>query len=138
MTDSKMRDSIEEKLPEKMNIADNASLTFFTNPVYLNILQRKKLCDVKDNTEEVKFYQTQIDKLKIELIHKELVELEKLHYQIWALEDDFKKCRLDGIDLAEIGRRALAIRDLNNSRIALKNKMAELLQDPVREIKTTL
>ena len=90
------------------------------------------------NAEEVKFYQAQVDKLKIELIHKELIELETLHYQIWALEDDFKKCRLDGVDLAEIGRRALAIRDLNNSRIALKNKMAELLQDPVREIKTTL
>jgi hypothetical protein len=51
------------------------------------------------------------------------------------MEDDFKKCRLDGVDLAEIGQRALNIRDLNNSRVTIKNRIAELLNDPVREIK---
>ena len=45
---------------EKMNIVDSASLAFFTNPAYLNILQRKKLCQVKDNAEEIKFYRKRI------------------------------------------------------------------------------
>ena len=45
---------------EKMNIVDTASLTFFTNPAYYNILQRKKLCNIKDNAEEVKFYRKRI------------------------------------------------------------------------------
>jgi len=61
MTDSKMDESIEV-IPshEKMNSVDTASLTFFTNPHYLNILQRKKLCDIKDNADEVKFYRKRI------------------------------------------------------------------------------
>jgi hypothetical protein len=45
---------------EKLNIADSASLAFFTNPAYLTILQRKKLCQVKDNSEEIKFYRKRI------------------------------------------------------------------------------
>ena len=45
---------------EKMNIADNASLIFFTNPHYFNILQRKNLCNPPDNKEEIKFYRKRI------------------------------------------------------------------------------
>ena len=37
--------------------------------------------------------------------------------------------------LTEIGRRAIAIRDMNNKRIAFKNTIAEKLNDPVREVK---
>ena len=66
------------------------------------------------------------------------LEFKILHDKIWSLEDDFKKCRIDGTDLAEVGRRALEIRDYNNFRAQLKNTVAEKLNDPVREIKTTL
>ena len=38
-------------------------------------------------------------------------------------------------DLAEVGRRALACRDILEERYTLKNIMAEKLNDPVREIK---
>jgi hypothetical protein len=38
-------------------------------------------------------------------------------------------------DLAEVGRRALHIRDIMHNRYDLKNKMAEKLNDPVREMK---
>ena len=51
------------------------------------------------------------------------------------MEDDFKKCRIDGADLSEIGQRALDIRDLNNYRVQYKNSIADKLNDPVREIK---
>ena len=54
---------------EKMNIVDTASLTFFTNPLYFNILQRKKLCQIKDNAEEVKFYRKRIIALFKEFEH---------------------------------------------------------------------
>jgi hypothetical protein len=40
--------------------------------------------------------------------------------------------------LAEIGRRALEIRDYNNFRVQLKNTVAEKLNDPVREVKTNV
>jgi len=87
------------------------------------------------NAAELEFYQTQINKLDVDLIKNELIELENIHRRIWALEDDFKKCRLEGVDLAEIGRRALEIRDINNHRVKFKNSMAKKCQDSVREIK---
>jgi hypothetical protein len=76
-----------------------------------------------------------IDKI---LIWDELQALKILHNKIWSLEDDFKKCKIDGTDLAEVGRRALEIRDYNQFRVNLKNAVASKLNDPVREIKTNV
>lgn len=87
------------------------------------------------NWEELKFYMAQVKLLDMDLIAEELVELEDIHRRIWAMEDDFKKCRIDGASLEEIGRRALEIRDLNNHRVQYKNAIAEKLNDPVKEIK---
>jgi hypothetical protein len=87
------------------------------------------------NQAELDFYTAQMRELDIGLIQYEVARLIQLHADIWAMEDDFKKCRLDGVDLAEIGRRALDIRDLNNSRVTIKNRIAQLLDDPIREIK---
>lgn len=87
------------------------------------------------NQAELDFYQVEIDKLDNNIISKELESLKELHNKIWNLEDDFKKCRIDGTNLAEIGRRALEIRDYNNQRVMYKNKIAELLNSAVKEIK---
>ena len=87
------------------------------------------------NAAELAFYTEQISQLNLALIQEELYHLESIHRQIWALEDDFKKCRVDGMDLSEIGRRALDIRDINNGRVRYKNAIAEKLNDAVREIK---
>jgi len=87
------------------------------------------------NAAELDFYSAQIAKLDVKLIQAELLALEDIHRRIWAMEDDFKKCRIDGADLSEIGQRALDIRDLNNYRVQYKNSIADKLNDPVREIK---
>lgn len=88
------------------------------------------------NEAELEFYKNEVDKLNTYAIHDELIALKILHHKIWDLEDDFKKCRIDGtVDMAEIGRRALEIRDYNNTRVTIKNKIAEILNDPVKEIK---
>lgn len=87
------------------------------------------------NAAELLFYQAQLAKIDIKSIQEELDKLEDIHRRIWALEDDFKKCRLQGVDLAEIGRRALEIRDINNYRVQYKNSIAAKVNDPVREIK---
>lgn len=87
------------------------------------------------NAAELDFYHNELRRLDLTAIQGELVILEDIHRRIWAMEDDFKKCRIDGADLAEIGQRALDIRDLNNHRVAYKNTIAEKLNDPVREIK---
>ncbi len=87
------------------------------------------------NQEELDFYTAQLTEFNFEKISVWLTALVDLHNSIWNLEDDFKKCKLDNVDLEEIGRRALEIRDFNNLRIQMKNHMAKLLDDPVREIK---
>lgn len=89
------------------------------------------------NQEELDFYETQMSLLNKLEIREELIALKILHNKIWDLEDDFKKCRIDGTDLAEIGRRALEIRDYNNMRVTFKNTIAEKLGSSFREIKTT-
>ena len=77
------------------------------------------------NSPELTFYTEQINKIDVALIQHELDQLESIHRQIWALEDD----------LSEIGQRALDIRDINNLRVRYKNSIAEKLNDAVREIK---
>ena len=87
------------------------------------------------NQLELNFYTDQISQFDLNVVKNDLENLKLLHYKIWDLEDDFKKCRIDGTDLNEIGRRALIIRDYNNQRVNLKNLIAEKLDDPIREIK---
>jgi hypothetical protein len=87
------------------------------------------------NAAELNFYQDQIKKLDLSVIQHNLDALTDIHRRIWALEDDFKKCRLARVDLSEIGRRALEIRDINNYRVQYKNSLAEQCNDAVREIK---
>jgi len=114
----------------------------FKFPV-IELVDRYTIAQVKHertagaNQAELDFYEHQLTSIDRAAIHCELIELTALHNKIWNLEDDFKKCRIDGTDFAEIGRRALEIRDYNNQRVIIKNKIAEILNDPVIEIKTT-
>ena len=64
-----------------------------------------------------------------------IIELIEHHSYVWSLEDDFKKAKIDALPLEEIGRRALYIRDIGYRRVDLKNALAEMVNDPVREIK---
>lgn len=88
-----------------------------------------------DNQQELDFYLEQINTIGIDLFHPKLLELIEHHRYVWSLEDDFKKAKIDKLPLEEIGRRALYIRDIGYRRVDLKNDFAELLGDPVREIK---
>jgi hypothetical protein len=87
------------------------------------------------NQEELNFYLDQINEVGISPSDPKLVELIEHHRYVWSLEDDFKKAKIDNLPLEEIGRRALYIRDIGYRRVDLKNDFAELLNDPVREIK---
>jgi hypothetical protein len=87
------------------------------------------------NQEELDFYLDQINASGIDPLDPKLVELIEHHRYVWSLEDDFKKAKIDNLPLEEIGRRALYIRDIGYRRVDLKNDFAELLNDPVREIK---
>jgi len=58
-----------------------------------------------------------------------------IHHAIWDLEWQLKSGVEQMLSLQEIGRRAIAIRDFNNKRIAYKNTVARILSHPVTEIK---
>jgi hypothetical protein len=87
------------------------------------------------NQEELEFYEPQFLKLDVKSIANEMTELATIHEKIWSLEAELKSGREQELSLEEIGRRSIAIRDWNNKRIALKNRMADILGCTVREIK---
>jgi hypothetical protein len=87
------------------------------------------------NVEEVDFYSKQMEEIGISLLHPLVLELIEHHKYVWSMEDDFKKGQIDKKPLEEIGRMALTIRDQGHERQRLKNALAELYNDPVREIK---
>ena len=87
------------------------------------------------NQEELNFYLEQMKQANINPSDVKVIELIEHHSYVWSLEDDFKKAKIDALPLEEIGRRALYIRDIGYKRVTLKNALAELFNDPVREIK---
>ena len=87
------------------------------------------------NQEELNFYLEQMKEANINPSDVKVIELIEHHSYVWSLEDDFKKAKIDALPLEEIGRRALYIRDIGYRRVDLKNALAELVDDPVREIK---
>jgi hypothetical protein len=87
------------------------------------------------NQEELNFYLEQMKEADINPLDVKIIELIKHHSYVWSLEDDFKKAKIDALPLEEIGRRALHIRDIGYRRVDLKNALAEMVNDPVREIK---
>lgn len=87
------------------------------------------------NKEEVDFYKQQLSKYDTSIVQTEIEELYNIHKQIWNLEAELKSGKETELPLDEIGRRAIAIRDLNNKRIKLKNLAAEKLGCGVKEIK---
>ena len=56
---------------------------------------------------------------------------------IWNLESDIRMGKEGLLGLEEVGRRAIAIRDINESRVKLKNKINELSGTGWQESKST-
>jgi hypothetical protein len=74
---------------------------------------------------------TQLSQLKTDI-----EEITRIHNGIWDLEWQLKSGVEHLLPMDEIGRRAVAIRDLNNQRITFKNSIAALFGLKLREIKT--
>ena len=99
-------------------------------------IARVKYAKLGTNAAELEFYQEQINLLDTTAIAQELELLTAFHSDIWDIENEFKNMTVDGkYTLEEIGRRAIYVRDRGVERARLKNLMAELLEDPVREHK---
>ena len=54
-----------------------------------------------------------------------LEELYIINGKIWDLESDIRRGKEGLLGLEEVGRRAIAIRELNKNRIAVKNRITE-------------
>jgi hypothetical protein len=106
----------------------------------IELVDRLAIAEIKwqrtqANREELEWYQQQMAQLDVSLITQHMQRLQDIHNAIWELEKELKSGQEQSLSLEEIGRRAIEIRNLNNQRIQLKNKMAEALSCPVREIK---
>jgi len=62
-------------------------------------------------------------------------ELYEVNGQIWDLESDIRKGKEKELGLEEVGRRAIAIRELNKKRISIKNKIVEETGIGFRDVK---
>jgi hypothetical protein len=99
------------------------------------VIAEIKFDKTQANADELEWYQTQAKNHNLDIVQTELAELKQIHLQIWELEKELKSGTEQNIPLDEIGRRAIAIRNHNNLRIKLKNRIAEQLQCRIREIK---
>ena len=112
------------------------------NPVFpiIELVDRLAIAEIKfkktkANEEELLWYMNQALHINLTSIVDEYEDLKLIHNEIWELESELKTGRESELALEEIGRRAIAIRNHNNKRVALKNSMAQKLNCPVREIK---
>jgi len=106
----------------------------------IELIDRLSIAEVKfkrtkANEEELLWYMNQALRIDLTEIVEEYEDLKHIHNEIWELEAELKTGREAELSLEEIGRRAIAIRNHNNKRVALKNIIAEKLGCAVREIK---
>lgn len=88
------------------------------------------------NQIELDWYESKFRQLpQSQALDQAIADITDIHHAIWDLEWQLKSGVEQMLSLQEIGRRAIAIRDFNNRRIALKNTVAKILQHPVMEIK---
>jgi hypothetical protein len=94
----------------------------------LSILMLKR-----DRSTTGEAFAAECDRLEHEARHRldgyrrHLVALLDVNARIWDLESDIRAGKEGRLGLEEVGRRALAIRDINAERIALKNAVARLV-----------
>lgn len=98
-------------------------------------IAKVKFSQTQANSKELKFYKKQMEVFDLTSISTDILELESIHNQIWDLEKELKSGYESCLDLSEIGKRAIEIRNLNNKRISLKNQIATKLGCDVYEIK---
>ena len=88
------------------------------------------------NQTELDWYESRLQQLPQSAELNEAIQaMTDIHHAIWDLEWQLKSGVEQMLSLQEIGRRAIAIRDFNNKRIAYKNTVARILSHPVTEIK---
>ena len=65
-----------------------------------------------------------------------VIRLNQMNIEVWNLENQMRNDSENNMPLAEVGRRAIAIRDFNKKRIEYKNEINRLTGLGFREFKT--
>jgi len=82
--------------------------------------------DKAELQKQIEYYETGIDKSNSQLGFL-ITDLHAINGKMWDAEYDIRK-GLDGdLGLEEVGRRAVHIRNLNRTRVKVKNDIAELV-----------
>ncbi len=100
------------------------------------ILVRKHTFDAEAYRDKLDAFIIELGRLNITpslLLH--ICSLQMINVDIWNLESDIRKGCEGELGLAEVGKRALHIRDLNKKRIAFVNEINHLLGDDTTERK---
>ena len=64
-----------------------------------------------------------------------LKKLYEVNGKIWDLEADIRKGKEGELGLEEVGRRAIEIRNLNKTRISIKNEITEVTGSGFKDVK---
>jgi len=82
--------------------------------------------EIEDLGNEIKKYQNMEDYIQ---------KLIDVNGKIWDLESDIRKGKEGELGLEEVGRRAIAIRELNKIRVGYKNDIVDISKEGYRDIK---
>lgn len=63
-------------------------------------------------------------------------ELLVVHNNIWQTEASIRQAKEDEMGLAEVGRRALIVRDLNRERQTVRARLIDYFKQGVKDVKT--
>ena len=89
------------------------------------LLKKERLPENEELKKECSRFEAELSRYKERGNIEELIaQLKEVNGQIWDLESDIRKGKEGELGLEEVGRRALAIRELNAERIRRKNRIA--------------
>ncbi len=92
----------------------------------------------KEKEEELEFYNKELENYRKKgIIIKDewLKRLYEVNGKIWDLEADIRKGKEGELGLEEVGRRAIEIRNLNKTRISIKNEITEITGSGFKDVK---
>ena len=97
------------------------------------ILQLKRERTDLDVSYEIAPYKRELDRYYN--IDTFVDDLYRVNGMIWDLESDIRKGKEGELGLEEVGRRAIEIRNLNNTRVEIKNEIVENFKEGFTEKK---
>jgi hypothetical protein len=99
---------------------------------YSIALLKKERADANNTEEIITLYQELAQNPDtLEFVNK----LKEVNGKIWDLESDIRKGKEGELGLEEVGRRAIAIRELNKIRVGYKNQMVLKYGEGFEDIK---